>query len=286
MKDCTIKTKALKFKAKKVYLTKGTCSHTFFHILNHEFGFPEPLEEQAIDPLAGGIVQQGYQCGMLWGASMAVGAEAYRRFSELDKAIAVTVSATQKLMESFEKRTGTISCEEITNTDFNHKKSFLKFMLTGKFLGCFKLAGKWAPEAIQSAVNGLETELDTSNFQAVSCASELIKKMGGTEKEQVMLAGFAGGLGLSGDACGALSAFIWKQIFELVKTGDWTYRMNDEITHGIVKAFYEITDYQIECKDISEQSFTHIKEHSEYIESGGCSELLEALSKISVNKNK
>jgi hypothetical protein len=264
MSDYTIKTKALKFKAKKVYLTKGTCSHTFFHILNREFGYPEPTEEQAIDPLAGGIVQQGYQCGMLWGASMATGAEAYRRFSDMNTAIAVTISATQIIMESFERMTNTIACEEITNTDFNHKKSFLKFMLTGKFLGCFKLAGKWAPEAIQSAVKGLDTELDKKNMHAISCASELIKKMGGTEKEQVMVAGFAGGLGLSGDACGALSAFIWKQIFELVKTGDWTYRMNDEITQGIVKAFYEITDYQIECKDITEKRFPSIQDHTEY----------------------
>lgn len=42
----------------------GTCSRTFFYIINREFGFPHENEERAADPLAGGIVQQGYQCGM------------------------------------------------------------------------------------------------------------------------------------------------------------------------------------------------------------------------------
>ena len=30
--------------------------------------------------LAGGIATQGYQCGMLWGAALAAGAQAYRLY--------------------------------------------------------------------------------------------------------------------------------------------------------------------------------------------------------------
>ena len=75
----TLKSERVKLKAKRTFIKKGTCSRTFFYILDREFGHPREDEEKAIDPLAGGILQQGYQCGMLWGASMAVGAEAYRR---------------------------------------------------------------------------------------------------------------------------------------------------------------------------------------------------------------
>ena len=75
----TLKSETVKLKAKRTFIKKGTCSRTFFYILDREFGHPRDEEEKAIDPLAGGILQQGYQCGMLWGASMAVGAEAYRR---------------------------------------------------------------------------------------------------------------------------------------------------------------------------------------------------------------
>ena len=42
----------------------------------------------------------------------------------------------------------------------------------------------------------------------MSCASEVVKKMGTSNEEIVMVAGFAGGLGLSGSACGVLSAVI------------------------------------------------------------------------------
>ena len=45
--------------------------------------------------------------------------------------------------------------------------------------------------------------------------------MGGSEEEIAMVAGFAGGLGLSGNGCGALSAAIWKTILELVRKENW-----------------------------------------------------------------
>ena len=86
-----IKDKRAKIKAKRIFLTKGTCSHTFLYILNREFGYPKENEEKAIDPLAGGILQLGYQCGMIWGASMALSAEAYRRSNGNGKATSLII---------------------------------------------------------------------------------------------------------------------------------------------------------------------------------------------------
>ncbi len=175
----TIKKEKTKLKAKRTFMKQGTCSRTFFYLLNKEFGHSKPQEEQAIDPLAGGIIQQGYQCGMLWGASMAVGAESYRRSENMGNAIASAIYATQNVMDSFINRTTTIECEEITKTDFNNKWSFTKYMLSGKFVHCFKLTGKWAPEAIQAAKEGLATNPGNQSQKAISCASEVVKKMGG-----------------------------------------------------------------------------------------------------------
>ena len=50
---------------KKIFLKLGTCSRTFFYILNRKFGYPSETEERAADPLAGGLMQTGHQCGML-----------------------------------------------------------------------------------------------------------------------------------------------------------------------------------------------------------------------------
>ena len=77
---------------KKLFKKLGTCSRTFFYIINREFDNPKEAEERASDPLAGGIFKQGYQCGMLWGASLAVGAEAYRRSDNRDQAIGVAIN--------------------------------------------------------------------------------------------------------------------------------------------------------------------------------------------------
>ena len=87
--------------AKDVFSKCGTCSRTFAHILNREFGHPKAYEERALNPLAGGIMNQGYQCGMLWGAALAVGAESFRKHKNQDRAIAIAVSATQKIIDSF-----------------------------------------------------------------------------------------------------------------------------------------------------------------------------------------
>ena len=193
---------------KKVFWKLGTCSRTFFYLLNREFGCPIETEERAADPLAGGIMQRGHQCGMLWGSALAVGVEAFRYSDKLSHAIGIAITATQHVMESFTKRAGSVNCRDITDTDFLNKFEMVKYLLF-KARHCYILAEKWAPEAIQSATEGLSRGQIDSPRLAISCASEVVKKMGGSDEEMVMVAGFAGGLGLSGNACGALSAAIW-----------------------------------------------------------------------------
>jgi hypothetical protein len=74
---------------------------------------------------------------MLWGASMAVGTESFRRYDDQGQATAVTITATQHIMESFLITAKSVDCGEITETDFGNKWSFAKYMVTGKFYGCF-----------------------------------------------------------------------------------------------------------------------------------------------------
>ncbi|MEA3462769.1 MAG: C-GCAxxG-C-C family (seleno)protein, partial [Bacteroidota bacterium] len=268
----------VKLKAKRTFLKKGTCSRTFFYILDREFGHPLDEEEKAIDPLAGGILQQGYQCGMLWGASMALGAEAFRRKEDQTQVTALTILATQHVMKSFEGRTSSIECEDITQCDFTNKKSFLKYMLSGKFVGCFILAGKWAPEALEAAKEGLKLDQADLPQQSLSCASEVVRKMGASEEEASLVAGFAGGLGLSGSGCGALAAAVWMNalIHNRKQTGkSANYDPSTDLT---LNAFYEETDYEMQCDKICGQRFETIEEHTEFLKNGGCKKLIEVLA--------
>lgn len=274
----TLKSETVKLKAKRTFLKKGTCSRTFFYILDREFGHPLDEEEKAIDPMAGGILQQGYQCGMLWGASMAVGAEAFRRNNDPGRATGLTILATQHIMKSFVNRTSSIECEDITECDFTDKKSFRKYMLRGKFVSCFKLAGKWAPEALNAAREGLELDPSVQAQQSRSCASEVVKLMGGSDQEAVMVAGFAGGLGLSGSGCGALAAAVWKNALIHNKKQSGKSANYDPAKDPTLNAFYEETDYEMQCDKICGQRFETVQEHAEFLKNGGCKKLIDVLA--------
>jgi hypothetical protein len=105
--------------------------------------------------------------------------------------------------------------------------------------------------------------------------------MGATDEEIVMVAGFAGGLGLSGNACGALAAAIW------MKTLDWCKKrphktppyFNNTFAKKTLKTFYSLTDSEILCGKITKQKFESADDHSEFIKNGGCKTLINDLSR-------
>jgi len=270
---------------KDVFKKCGTCSRTFAHLLNREFTHPKEHEERALNPLAGGIMNRGYQCGMLWGASLAVGGEAFCRNKNLYQANTIAITATQHVMRSFMERSQTTNCKEIIGYDLNSFFGMAKFMLKVTLQGmnnshCFNLAEQWAPEAIQAAIEGLSDEQAQTTQKPVSCASEVVKNMGGSDEEMVMVAGFAGGLGLSGNACGALSAAIWKKMLDWCRENpkkDPPF-FNNPAAKKILKSFNEVTGSDMLCSDICGRQFDNIQDHTEYINNGGCKKLIRVLS--------
>jgi len=268
--------------AKKVFKECGTCSRTFAHLLNREFGSTKETEERALDPLAGGIMQKGQQCGMIWGATLAVGAESYRKHSGSRQAIPAAIIATQNVMNSFTNRTDTLSCREITGCDLDSFFGMAKFMIKSTASGlenskCFDLAEKWAPEAIESAKEGLSSE-QILPLQSTNCASLVANKMGASDEEMTMVAGFAGGLGLSGNGCGALSAAIWMKTLTWVREHPGKSAYKNSEAKNILKNFYKATDSEILCHKICREQFKSIEDHSEFIKKGGCRDLIEALA--------
>lgn len=264
---------------KKVFRKLGTCSRTFFYILNREFGYLKELEERASDTLAGGIMQQGHQCGMLWGASLAVGAEAYRKCKDQNQAIKVAINATQKVMVSFSNREHTINCREITRCNFSSNLSMAKYFFSGRFLHCFNLAEKWAPEAVKSAMDGLSGIEKNDSEMCISCASEVAKKMGASKEEVVMVSGFAGGLGLSGAACGALAAAVWMKSLKWCREVAKKTSMTNPYSKKSLDIFYKATNSKILCSEIIGREFKSIQDHTSFIKNGGCERLIETLSK-------
>lgn len=225
-------------------------------------------------------MREGHQCGMLWGSALAVGAESFRRYDNREQGIAAAITATQLLMESFSNRAKSVDCRDITSCDFSSKASMAKYLFSGRLLSCFDLADKWAPEAIQSANEGLSCQQPDIPKQPMSCASEVAKRMGATDDESVMVAGFAGGLGLSGKACGALGAAIWMNGLTWCRKHPRKSAYSDPKMENTLKAFYGETNSEILCHKISGQRFKTIDDHTEFISNGGCNKLINLLSQL------
>jgi hypothetical protein len=189
------------------------------------------------------------------------------------------ITATQHIMESFIRRAKSADCADITSCDFTNKSGLVKYLIAGKPITCFMLADKWAPEAIQSAHEGLSRELADVPQTPISSVSEVAREMGASDEEMVMVAGFAGGLGLSGNACGALGAAIWMNT--LARVRHHNYSISDAAMEKIFEAFYEETCYEIEWCKISGQCFTTTEEYSAVLKNGGCEKLIHVLAEAS-----
>lgn len=268
-------------------------------VVDRSYEHPMKPEEHGIMSLAGGIMGNGYQCGMLWGAALAAGAQAYRLYGPGAQAETAAILSAQKLVESFRARNKEINCFEITQLNWKpsaqSQRGFtmqiLKFFLRGGPIGCFRMAARYAPVAF----NEIETALSNGNLPTqqnelpagpLSCATLLAQKLGASAMHASMAAGFAGGIGLSGGGCGALGAAIW--LIEMKNAGEASSTAKGNSGGGMAlgspqaqaaaERFLKAADYEYECAAIVGRKFESIEDHAAYIRDGGCAKILEALA--------
>jgi hypothetical protein len=191
------------------------------------------------------------------------------------------VATTQRLVASFTARAGSASCREITGADFRSGLGTLKYVLGGGAWRCFKLAEAWAPEAIRTATEGLSQRAGASPRPAASCASELAMRKGAAAEHVVMVAGFAGGIGLSGQGCGALGAAVWLDSMAWGRAHpDQAKKLYDNPrAAGTVAAFEAATGGEFQCARIAGRRFASVEEHAEFVRGGGCAGLIETLAR-------
>ncbi len=237
-------------------------------------------EERAADPLAGGIAGRGYQCGMLWGATLAAGAQAYRLFGSGPEAEAGAISAAQRIVESFRDQNNNINCFEITEVDMSSPKMGMiaRFLLKSGIRGsCFGMAARYASAAFGEIDAALSEKHVQAPPAAVSCSAMLAQKMVASDMHTVMAAGFAGGIGLSGGACGALGAAIWMAGLNILNDGG-KLGYKDPSVLDAIERFLKCTGYEFECSKIVGRKFESIGDHASYLREGGCSEILKVLA--------
>lgn len=262
---------------KRTFLRVGTCSEAACNVINRAFENPLELEEKATATLAGGILQHGYQCGLLWGAALAAGARSYELHGATPKAEMAAIRAAGRVLESFEGRHHEINCMEIACIDWRRVSQMLRFFLKGGPVGCFRMAGKFAPVAYRE----IEAELDDDDTDApelpVGCAAVVVRRMGLSEKQAVMASGWAGGIGLCGGACGALGAAIWATNVRNGQESGGKIDYKDPRAAAVIERFLKASDHEFECEKIVGRRFESVEDHAAYIREGGCAKLIDAL---------
>ncbi len=58
------------------------------------------------------------------------------------------------------------------------------------------------------------------------------------------------------------------------------FNFNDSWVGNTIEKFLESSDYEFECSEIVGRKFENIRDHAEYLSSGGCSKIIEGLAAI------
>jgi hypothetical protein len=256
-------------------------------VVDASLGHPLKIEERACLPLMGGFMNYGYQCGMLWGTTLAAGAQAYRVLGPGPQAETAAIIAAQRLAEFFRTRYKDVNCLAITGMDFRSTSKrrvlmqTLKFFMRGGPIFCFRMAAGYARVA-SSEIETTFSEKHQTPSPPVSCAAMLAQEMGASDMHTVMAAGFAGGIGLSGSACGALGAAIWIIGMNWLEEGAgddiWKSEAFQSRAADAIDRFMKSTDSKFECSKIVGRRFENTADHAGYLRDGGCSKIIKALA--------
>jgi hypothetical protein len=253
-------------------------------VVDSSYDHPLSLEEGAVSPLAGGILGNGYQCGMLWGAVLAAGAEVYQRFGSGAGAETKAILTAQRLVEVFQRRAKNINCSDITEMNWKGSSArslgaqVLRFFLRGGPIVCFSMSAAYARVASNEIDNGFTDPPLELLPLPVSCAALVAREMGASNLHTAMAAGLAGGIGLSGGGCGALGAAIWMSGMDYITQNAKKPGLDNPMASAVLNRYLENADYEFECAKIVGRKFENVADHALYIQNGGCANIIAGLS--------
>lgn len=275
--------------AKHWWLQCVACSEASMTTQMRGFGIAEPAYEQAIHPFSGGFMHLGHACGLLTGAVMTAGFIARSRFNDDEARSGAALHVAIQLAKAHEQLAGSVNCREITGTSLTSLSGRLRYVRQGKARDCGRLHLKWAPQA-QQVIDNVMAEFSERGQQVGSCANcsvqtmrELSAPLRIKEEDAVLVAGFAGGVGLHGNVCGALAAGVFAM--SVASRLSHKQRKRDSRIRG---SFEELagTTYRgassmlrlelvrqlgsDQCVDIVGRKFTDAADHYAFVAQGGC----------------
>ena len=190
------------------------------------------------------------------------------------------MAAASRLLSTFRGQHGATDCYDITEIDDSSTKLEMVtyFLLKGGVVRCFAGAARYASAAKEAIDAVLATPPGDAPPAPVSCAALLARRMGASGLHAVMVAGFAGGIGLGGGGCGALAAAIWINGLRALQGGAARLDFESPVARAVIDRFLACTAGKFECAGICGRGFANLEEHAAAMRGGCCAPLLEALA--------
>jgi C_GCAxxG_C_C family probable redox protein len=289
--------------AKFWWLRCVACSEAAMTTQMAGFGLKEPDYEQALHSFSGGFMHLGHTCGLLTGAALAAGFFARRHFNDENMQSTATLYATIQLAKALKELTGSSNCRDITEVSLTKLRGRLHYLQQGKARMCGRLHLRWAPQAHELITKSFSRyEAQHPEEDLANCAVYTLKKVmssTGIRLESVVaVAGLAGGVGLLGNMCGALSTGVFA-----LSAFHYLHRKNKKRDSRIKGSLEELVGTRYRgsatllrlafidrfgsdlCGQIIGRNFKDMEDHSIFIKSGGCQELIDFIVKWINNKD-
>lgn len=281
--------------AKEWWLRCVSCSEASATLINRDGGDEAPLMEQASHLFSGGFMHQGHACGHLWGAVLVAGMRASKTGKDEHAKSAAALHAANRLVKVFSEDGWALTCRENTGVELTSLAGRLRYLRSGKPRACGRKAMAWTSQA-NAAIDLALAEFDPESVDkpCANCAVECLRKValppGLQADDHFVVAGLAGGLGLTGNVCAAISVGVFA--LSLQYYGDRPGARRDGMFRAAIQEL-NLLDYGLRrrprqmlddfisrfgglhCKDISSRDFETIDDHTQYIAGGGCREAIE-----------
>ncbi len=272
-----------------------SCAESTLAILDDRLGMQNLKLEQAIDPLTGGIAGYGAACGFYWGASVYFARRAEREGLGPAGIAQVSLAATRKLIDRTRASGIAVDCADFLRQPAPWR--LVPYVAMVKMVRCVKHLNQLIPtiEAIaddalaqaQSAATAAEPA--QPNCAVMACRSTL--RALGTEDHGTsdMVAGWGGGLGCTGNGCGALGAAIFAlgiKYYERATARDGTPLMrvlksqpgvpysNDVL---LLVDLFRTRFGQLTCREIVNKDFSSPEDFGQHVRSTGCGDVMDFL---------
>jgi len=212
-------------RAQKAYFTTCSCSLTQLIPFQEAFNIIDNDILKAAVGLSGGLFMKGSTCGVVFSGALTLAMLMDKELSEWKPVDEITLhSKIKDFFKWFQEKYGTTLCNERTKLNLETRRGFLSLFLPRKLYICVSHTGGTSRYLFENKDKRavIKNFKDSHSINSFHCAKHVLQKIrertgiGNDTLERISIA-LDGGLGLQGDACGAIAGAVMAIGLKLAK---------------------------------------------------------------------